>query len=139
MNSIKEKGGRMDVNELLYNYKVKLIRLIDGDTMVVDIDQGFDVWMKNQKLRLSGINAWEIRKRKNVTAAEIKKGKKALEWLKNKFVTEIGLEFYISSEAVNYRGSFGRILATIYYLSKGKLINLNEEMVKLGHARKVKY
>ena len=37
----------------MYHYKAKLVRVIDGDTIDVDIDLGFDVWLKKQRIRLN--------------------------------------------------------------------------------------
>ena len=47
----------------MYHYKAKLVRVIDGDTIDVDIDLGFDVWLKNQRVRLAGIDSPECRTR----------------------------------------------------------------------------
>jgi micrococcal nuclease len=47
----------------MYHYKAKLVRVIDGDTIDVDIDLGFDVWLKRQRIRLAGIDAPESRTR----------------------------------------------------------------------------
>ena len=46
-----------------YYYKCKLIKVIDGDTIDVDIDLGFGVTLSNQRLRLYGINTPETRTR----------------------------------------------------------------------------
>ena len=47
----------------MYQYKAVLVRVIDGDTIDVDIDLGFDVWLKKQRVRLAGIDAPESRTR----------------------------------------------------------------------------
>ena len=47
----------------MYHYKAKLVRVIDGDTIDVDIDLWFDVWLKNQRVRLAGIDSPECRTR----------------------------------------------------------------------------
>ena len=46
----------------MYEYNVEVLRVIDGDTIDVMIDLGFDVWVKN-RLRLEGIDAPETRTR----------------------------------------------------------------------------
>jgi micrococcal nuclease len=51
------------VGDKMYHYKAKLVRVIDGDTIDVDIDLGFDVWLKRQRIRLAGIDAPESRTR----------------------------------------------------------------------------
>lgn len=45
----------------MYEYRARLVRVIDGDSLVLDIDLGFDVWMCNRNVRLLGYNAPEIR------------------------------------------------------------------------------
>lgn len=45
----------------MYIYNAHVVSIYDGDTITVDIDLGFDTWMKNQKIRLYGINAPEMK------------------------------------------------------------------------------
>ena len=45
----------------MYEYPCKIIRVIDGDTVDVDIDLGFDVWLKKQRVRLYGVDTPESR------------------------------------------------------------------------------
>ena len=47
----------------MYEYKVRIVKVVDGDTVDVDIDLGFDVWLKNQRVRLYGIDTPESRTR----------------------------------------------------------------------------
>jgi len=47
----------------MYNYRVYLERVIDGDTCDVTIDLGFDVEMKHQRIRFFGLNTPESRTR----------------------------------------------------------------------------
>ena len=47
----------------MYEYRCKVLRVVDGDTVDVDIDLGFDVVLKKQRVRLHGINAPESRTR----------------------------------------------------------------------------
>ena len=47
----------------MYEYRVIIDRWVDGDTVDVDIDLGFGVWLKDQRVRLYGINAPESRTR----------------------------------------------------------------------------
>lgn len=51
-----------------YRYKAVLRRVIDGDTIVVDVDLGFHVWVRDVKLRLRDINAYELSEQKGVDA-----------------------------------------------------------------------
>ena len=47
----------------MYEYKTKLVRVVDGDTVDVDIDLGFGVWLRNQRIRIYGIDTPEKRTR----------------------------------------------------------------------------
>ena len=45
----------------MYEYRCKLIRVSDGDTMDIDIDLGFGGWLKGERVRLYGIDTPESR------------------------------------------------------------------------------
>lgn len=45
----------------MYTYEAQIIEVIDGDTIVVDIDLGFKTWLRKQSIRLYGIDTPEIR------------------------------------------------------------------------------
>ena len=45
----------------MYEYNCKLVKVVDGDTIDVDIDLGFGVWLQNQRIRLYGIDTPESR------------------------------------------------------------------------------
>jgi len=47
----------------VYEYKCKIVKVIDGDTTDVDIDLGFGVWLKKQRIRFYGIDTPESRTR----------------------------------------------------------------------------
>ena len=47
----------------MYEYKCTIVKVIDGDTVDVDIDLGFGMWMKKQRIRLYGIDTPESRTR----------------------------------------------------------------------------
>jgi len=44
-----------------YTYNAKVRSVYDGDTIRVDIDLGFDIWLNDQSIRLHGINAPEVK------------------------------------------------------------------------------
>ena len=48
-------------DDIMYEYNCKMVRVVDGDTVDVDIDLGFGVWMRNQRIRMYGIDAPESR------------------------------------------------------------------------------
>ena len=47
----------------MYKYRCKLKKVVDGDTVDIDIDLGFEVWLKNQRVRLYGVDTPESRTR----------------------------------------------------------------------------
>ena len=50
----------------MYEYRCKVLRVVDGDTVDVDIDLGFGVWMKKERVRMMGIDTPESRTRDKV-------------------------------------------------------------------------
>ena len=114
----------------MYTYKIKLDRVIDGDTIDAYIDLGFDVSIK-KRIRFMGINTPESRTR---DLEEKARGLAAKDRVKN--ILEENKDFTLHSEEV---GKFGRELGKIY-LDKldGKdcltQICLNEQLVKEKHA-----
>ena len=53
----------------MYEYKCKILRVVDGDTVDVDIDIGFGMWMHKEPVRIMGIDTPETRKRDKVEKA----------------------------------------------------------------------
>ena len=47
----------------MYEYKAIIVNIVDGDTVDVDIDLGFDTWLKNKRIRINNIDAPETRTR----------------------------------------------------------------------------
>ena len=47
----------------MYEYRCKILRVVDGDTVDVDIDLGFGIIMSNERVRIHGIDAPESRTR----------------------------------------------------------------------------
>lgn len=98
----------MEQNEkLMYNYKAIVNRIIDGDTVVLDIDLGFDQWSKNQSVRLYDTDTPEVRTRDDV---EKLAGFLAKEVVANNLT--VGSTVLLNSIEYN-RGSFGRIIGQI--------------------------
>ena len=52
--------------KLVFEYKCNLVKVVDGDTVDVDIDLGFGVWLRKQRIRLYGIDTPESRTRDKV-------------------------------------------------------------------------
>ena len=45
----------------MYEYKCKILKVVDGDTVDVDLDLGFGVWLRNERVRIMGIDTPESR------------------------------------------------------------------------------
>ena len=94
----------------MYEYKFELDRVVDGDTIDVDIALGFDVMLKKQRIRLHGLNTPESRTR---DLEEKKYGLAAKARLKEilEGAETLSLKTAIDKKA---RGKYGRILGTIF-------------------------
>ena len=117
----------------MYTYKIKLDRVIDGDTIDAHIDLGFDVSIK-KRIRFMGINTPESRTR---DLEEKARGLAAKDRVK--CLLEGCDSITLKSHGV---GKFGRCLGEIMLdkvdeQNNNTLINLNELLVAEGHA--VKY
>jgi micrococcal nuclease len=109
----------------MYQYKIKKIsRVIDGDTLDIDIDLGFHLTI-TQRVRLKGINAAET-KTKDLTEKE--KGIEAKAWL----IKELSKEGEWIIETTK-EDKYGRILGTLYLV--GEPITVNEKMLNEGIAK----
>ena len=53
----------------MYDYRAKIVKVVDGDTVDVDIDLGFGVWLKDERVRLVGVDTPESRTRDLVEKA----------------------------------------------------------------------
>ena len=91
----------------LYNYKAKIKRVVDGDTVDVYIDLGFDVHYFS-RVRLSGINTPESRTR---NLEEKKLGLAAKEYV-DQWFQNYGSEFIIQTTK-DQKEKYGRVLGTV--------------------------
>jgi micrococcal nuclease len=109
----------------MYQYKIKKInRVVDGDTVDLDIDLGFGITL-SQRVRLKDINAPEIR---TLDLEEKAKGLEAKEWLE-KELAKPG-EWIIETTKED---KYGRILGTLYLV--GEPVTVNERMLNEGIAK----
>ena len=112
----------------MYEYKVNILRVVDGDTVDVDIDLGFGVWMHKERVRLYGIDTPESRTR---DLEEKKYGKAAAAFLKEKLQEGTPL-LRTFKDGV---GKYGRILGEfiVYDAKKDAWRSLNEVMIDEHH------
>jgi micrococcal nuclease len=111
----------------LYTYRAKLKKVVDGDTIDVYIDLGFDIHYFS-RVRLAGINAPESRT-KNLE--EKKLGLAAKEYVEQWF-NKVGPDFIIKTTKEE-KGKYGRVLGTITDMKDERCLNL--ELVDIGLAR----
>lgn len=88
----------------MYRYRCKILRVVDGDTVDVDIDLGFGVWMHKERVRIMGIDTPESRTRDLV---EKQFGLAAKEYVKS--LMPVGSMQIIKTQK-DKTGKFGRIL-----------------------------
>ena len=93
----------------MHEYKCKILRVVDGDTVDVDIDLGFGIWMHKERVRLLGIDTPESRTR------DIEEKKFGL--LSKQFVKD---HYPVGSTAIlrthkDKTGKFGRILGELVW------------------------
>ena len=114
-----------------YNFRVTEInRVLDGDTIDVTIDLGFDLY-KKERVRVAGVDTPEKRTR---DLEEKKLGLDATVWLQEKLegAIEGDDDLVIRTELVGGVGKYGRLLGWLY-IGDGD-VSLNEQMIEEGYA-----
>ena len=107
----------------MFEYKCNVVKIVDGDTVDVDIDLGFGVWLQKQRIRLYGIDTPESRTSDDV---EKKYGFAAKEYL-TKWLEGGNVTIKTHKDA---KGKFGRILGELWVFDT----NVNDKMVEEHHA-----
>ena len=114
-----------------YNFRVVSIdRVVDGDTIDVSIDLGFDL-IKKERVRIAGIDTPEKRTR---DLEEKALGLDATEWMKKNLEDTIAGddELTIRTELVGGMGKYGRLLGWLYVGESN--VSLNVIMIEQGYA-----
>ena len=112
-------------------YDVVLLKCVDGDTVDVDIDLGFGVWLKDERVRIMGIDTPESRTRDKV---EKLFGTAAKERLKE--LLEDGGKLITTEDksGEDMKGKFGRILGDFYVERyEGEKERVTDIMIEEGH------
>ena len=92
---------------MMYEYKCNIVKIVDGDTVDVDIDLGFGVWLKDERVRIMGIDTPESRTRDKV---EKKFGLASKAKLKSLLGKSGILKTQVNKNGEDMKGKFGRIL-----------------------------
>ena len=114
-----------------YNFRVtEITKVLDGDTIDVIIDLGFDL-SKKERVRIAGVDTPEKRTR-NLEEKEL--GIDATNWLKEKLEGAIAGDddLIIRTELVGGVGKYGRLLGWLYI--GDNVLSLNEQMITEGYA-----
>jgi micrococcal nuclease len=110
----------MDYTHCPYIYKAVITSVWDGDTCTADIDLGFGVILRKQKLRLLGVDAPELR------GDTLEEARASRDWLREQVLDkEVIIETF-----KDRKGKYGRWLAEIHLGD----ININNQMITEGHA-----
>ncbi len=111
----------------MYEYKVKVVKVIDGDTIDVDIDLGFGTVLTKRRIRLYGIDTPESRTRD-------KEEKQRGLLSKNYLLLKCPIGGYVTLKSHGV-GKFGRILGELFEYNKHEdTVSINQEMCDEGYA-----
>jgi micrococcal nuclease len=89
----------------MYEYECKIVRVVDGDTIDVDISLGFGLWIHGESIRLFGVDCPECRSRDKEEKAAGLAAKRFVE----RFL-QVGETYTLNTQG---KGKFGRYLGTI--------------------------
>ena len=111
----------------MYEYRVKVLRVVDGDTVDVDIDLGFGVVLSDERVRIMGIDTPESRTRDKVEKVFGLASKNRLKSLIGK--TAI-LKTQINKDGEDMKGKFGRVLGD-FVTEDGRMAT--DVLIEEGH------
>ena len=111
----------------MYEYRVKVLRVVDGDTVDVDIDLGFGVVLSDERVRIMGIDTPESRTRDKVEKIFGLASKNRLKSLLGK--TAI-LKTQINKDGEDMKGKFGRVLGD-FVTEDGRMAT--DVLIEEGH------
>jgi micrococcal nuclease len=110
----------------LYIYRANVVDVYDGDTVTVDVDLGFYMWLHKREFRLYGINAPEV------TGIEKAEGEKARDFLRSRILAKQIIIQSIKNPKAEPRETDAEFLAVVWLDGT----NLNDLLVKEGYAKR---
>ena len=110
----------------MHQYKCTILRVVDGDTVDVDIDLGFGVWLRKERVRIHGIDTPESRTR---DLEEKKYGLAAKQFVKE--ILLVGSHQTLITEK-DKTGKFGRILGKflVHDVKEDREMHLGQIMIR---------
>jgi micrococcal nuclease len=115
----------------MYEYRVTVNRVVDGDTVDVDIDLGFGIVLTDERVRIMGIDTPESR-----TSDPIEKvfGLASKNRLKELLGPEAILRTQVNKDGEDMKGKFGRVLGDFVTVINGEQKMVTEVLIEEGHA-----
>lgn len=118
------RGFFIDMENFKFHYSAVIKRVVDGDTVYCDIDLGFGTILKNQNIRLYGIDSPEIKGEERLAGLDAKRFIENL--LTDKEVVIVSYK--------DKKEKYGRYLAKIYLNDNNKWIDVNKLLIDKGLA-----
>jgi micrococcal nuclease len=117
----------------MYEYRATIVKIVDGDTVDVDIDLGFNVVLRDERVRIAGIDTPESRTR---DLEEKKFGLAAKARVKQLLGKTCVLKTQINKSGEDMKGKFGRILGdfNVYDSDTDSWKLLTSILISEGHA-----
>lgn len=109
----------------MYQYRATVVSVYDADTVTVDVDLGFNIWVKGEKVRLARINAPEVR------GKERPQGLVSRDWLRERLLNK---DVIIETKK-DKKGKFGRYIVEIHLDG----VCINDQLVQEGLAEYKEY
>lgn len=109
-----------------YTYRATVVRIVDGDTLDLDVDMGFRSWRMKERFRLAGINAPETNR-----SIEASSGRSAKDYLSK--LVPVGSTILV--ETAKDPDNFGRWIAKVWFNDTC----VNDSLVEAGHAIRKEY
>lgn len=107
------------------HFRVDVNKVIDGDTLDVSFYLGLGIWLNNQRIRLRGINAPEMK------GEQRPMGIKVRDYLVNALQQA---EVIVAKTDEKSKGKYGRFLVILFAKTAGKWVNVNQELIRQGAA-----
>lgn len=119
----------------MYEYRCQILKVVDGDTVDVDIDLGFGVWLRNERVRMIGIDTPESRTSDKVEKVFGTASKNRLKSMLRAGTIQV-LKTQVDKDGGDAKGKFGRILGdfVVFYQEEDREVTATYILIKEGHA-----